>query len=48
MTTTDKTVTATTTLPSDREIRMERVFDSPRASVWKALTTPALLVDLEL
>ena len=36
-------VTATTTLPSDREIRLERMFDAPRAKVWKALTTPALL-----
>jgi len=29
--------------PSDREIVMTRGFDAPRALVWEALTTPALL-----
>ena len=31
------------TTPSDREIVMTRVFDAPRALVWEALTTPALI-----
>ena len=36
-------VPATTTLPSDREIRLERIFGAPRGKVWKAVTTPELL-----
>src|SRR5688572_24732147 len=36
-------VKAITTAPSDREIRMERIFNAPRARVWKAMTTPELL-----
>ena len=36
-------VKAITTTPSDREIRMERIFNAPRARVWKAMTTPELL-----
>jgi uncharacterized protein YndB with AHSA1/START domain len=31
------------TAPSDREIRMKRVFDAPRRLVWDALTKPELL-----
>ena len=31
------------TTPTDREIVMTRVFDAPRALVFEALTTPALL-----
>ena len=31
------------TLPSDREIRMTRVFDAPRDLVWRAHTEPELL-----
>jgi uncharacterized protein YndB with AHSA1/START domain len=31
------------TLPSDREIRMSRIFDAPRDLVFKALTDPNLL-----
>ena len=34
---------ATVTTPSDREIRVERVFDAPRDRVWKAMTDPALV-----
>jgi uncharacterized protein YndB with AHSA1/START domain len=34
---------ATVTTPSDREIRIERIFDAPRERVWKALTDPALV-----
>ena len=37
------TVTATVTTPSDREIRIERVFDAPRDRVWRAFTDPELL-----
>lgn len=33
----------TITLPSDREIRIERVFDAPRERVWKAMTDPKLV-----
>ncbi|MDF1504888.1 SRPBCC family protein [Roseisolibacter sp. H3M3-2] len=29
--------------PSDREIRVERVFAAPRALVWRAMTDPALV-----
>ena len=29
--------------PSDREIRIERVFHAPRARVWRAMTDPKLL-----
>ena len=31
------------TTPSDREIRIERVFDAPRARVWRAMSEPELL-----
>jgi uncharacterized protein YndB with AHSA1/START domain len=31
------------TTPSDRELALKRVFNAPRALVWEALTTPALL-----
>lgn len=31
------------TTPSDREIRIERVFDAPRDRVWRAYTDPDLL-----
>ncbi|HEY0707149.1 MAG TPA: SRPBCC family protein, partial [Polyangia bacterium] len=36
-------VKATVTTPSDREIRIERIFNAPRSRVWKALTDPNLL-----
>jgi len=32
--------TSTVTTPSDREIRIERVFNAPRDRVWRALTDP--------
>ena len=35
----DKSTTITT--PSDREIRIERIFNAPRERVWKAVTDPA-------
>ena len=31
------------TTPTDREIRIERVFDAPRDRVWRAFTEPELL-----
>jgi uncharacterized protein YndB with AHSA1/START domain len=34
---------ATLTTPSDREIRVERIFDAPRERVWRAITDPALV-----
>ncbi len=34
---------ATITTPSDREIRVERVFAAPRDRVWRAMTDPALV-----
>ena len=33
----------TLTTPTERTIRVERVFDAPRARVWKAYTDPKLL-----
>jgi uncharacterized protein YndB with AHSA1/START domain len=38
-----KTRTLTITTPTDRTIRMTRVFDAPRQLVWDALTKPELL-----
>lgn len=41
-----KTVTpnnAAISTPSEREIRIERIFNAPRERVWKALTEPALV-----
>jgi uncharacterized protein YndB with AHSA1/START domain len=34
---------AAITTPSDREIRIERVFAAPREDVWRAMTDPALV-----
>ena len=34
---------ATVTTPSDREVRIERVFNAPRERVWRAMTDPALV-----
>jgi uncharacterized protein YndB with AHSA1/START domain len=34
---------ATVTTPTDREIRIERVFDAPRDRVWSAFTEPKLV-----
>lgn len=36
-------VKATLTTPTDREIRVERIFNAPREKVWKAMTDPKLL-----
>ena len=35
--------TVTLTLPTDREVRVTRRFDAPRALVFRALTTPDIL-----
>ena len=35
--------TATVTTPTDREIRIERIFDAPRDRVWRAYTDPQLV-----
>jgi uncharacterized protein YndB with AHSA1/START domain len=37
------TAKATITKPSDREIRIERIFNASRDRVWKALTDPKLV-----
>lgn len=34
---------STLELPSDREIKIDRAFDAPRALVWRAFTDPSLL-----
>jgi uncharacterized protein YndB with AHSA1/START domain/predicted enzyme related to lactoylglutathione lyase len=34
---------ATVTTPTEREIRVERIFDAPRERVWNAMTDPALV-----
>jgi uncharacterized protein YndB with AHSA1/START domain len=39
----DATRKATVTKPSDREIRIERVFDASRDRVWQAFTDPKLV-----
>ena len=39
----DATRTATLRTPSDREMRIERVFDAPRDLVWQAFTDPKLV-----
>lgn len=35
--------TASVTLPTDEQIRIEREFDAPRHLLWQALTTPELV-----
>jgi uncharacterized protein YndB with AHSA1/START domain len=37
------TSNATVTTPSDREVRIERIFNAPRERVWQAHTDPKLL-----
>jgi uncharacterized protein YndB with AHSA1/START domain len=43
MSTPPEHATAMVTTPTDREIRIERVFDAPRERVWQAFTDPELL-----
>ena len=40
---TDTNARVSLTTPSDREIRVERVFNAPRERVWRAMTDPALV-----
>ena len=40
---TDATRKATVTTPTDRTIRIERVFEAPRERVWQAFTDPELV-----
>ncbi len=39
----DPSRASTLGLPSDREIRVERLFDAPRERVWRAMTEPDLV-----
>lgn len=41
--TTEPTTRAIVTTPTEREIRIERVFDAPRSRVWRAMTDPDLV-----
>jgi uncharacterized protein YndB with AHSA1/START domain len=43
MTTLSQIGVTTITTPSDREIRIERIFLAPRDRVWKAFTEPELI-----
>jgi uncharacterized protein YndB with AHSA1/START domain len=38
-----RSVKATVTTPTDREIHIERIFNAPRDRVWKAMTDPKLV-----
>ena len=40
---TNKKEQVTVTTPSDREIRIERIFNAPRERVWGAFTDPKLV-----
>lgn len=40
---TQPTNTLKVTTPTDREIRIERIFNAPRERVWRALTDPKLV-----
>lgn len=42
-TTAQDTRRALVSTPSDREIRIERIFDAPRERVWRAMTDPELV-----
>jgi uncharacterized protein YndB with AHSA1/START domain len=42
---TSKSSNATVTTPTNREIRIERIFNAPRERVWKAITDPALVAE---
>jgi uncharacterized protein YndB with AHSA1/START domain len=41
--TTQRSPSSIITKPSDRELRIERVFDAPRDEVWQAYTDPELV-----
>jgi uncharacterized protein YndB with AHSA1/START domain len=38
-----RTTSSNITKPSDRELRVERIFDAPRDEVWRAYTDPELV-----
>lgn len=40
---TQRTPTSNITKPSERELRVERIFDAPRDEVWQAYTDPELV-----
>jgi uncharacterized protein YndB with AHSA1/START domain len=39
----DPMAKATITTPTDREVRIERIFNAPRERVWQAMTDPKLV-----
>jgi uncharacterized protein YndB with AHSA1/START domain len=43
MSTQTPTTNATITTPSDREMRIERIFNAPRDVVWRAMTDPKMV-----
>jgi len=43
MSTSAKPANATITTPTDREVRIERIFDAPVERVWQAFTDPKLV-----
>ena len=43
MSPTQSSAPAKVSAPSDREIRIERIFNAPRERVWRAMTDPALV-----
>ena len=43
LSTNQATTVAKVTKPSDREIRVERIFNAPRERVWRAMTDPKLV-----
>jgi uncharacterized protein YndB with AHSA1/START domain len=43
MTISEKPKLATITTPTDREIRIERIFNASRDRVWRAITDPSLV-----
>ncbi len=43
MTTTNEQSATALTTPSDRELRVERIFNAPRERVWRAYTDPKLV-----
>ena len=43
MSTSSKPANATITTPTDREVRIERIFDAPVERVWQAFTDPKLV-----
>jgi uncharacterized protein YndB with AHSA1/START domain len=46
MTSSQQAATSTITTPTDREIKVERVFDAPRDRVFAVYTDPQLIPSL--